>query len=273
MNRLRHFLLLVCAAFSLAGYASDATTDSLLARILPNNGDAKKFDCSLSTAEHAGSWFEVNADGQTVTIKGSDRIALATGINWYLHKAGVDISWNSPTATLPEVLPTATSGVRTSSVDYRYYLNFCTHSYSMAFWGWDRWQQEIDWMALHGVNLPLIITGMESVWKSVLEDGYGYSDLSHVNEFVTGSAFYGWFFMNNMTAWGGPQPESWYTQRTALAKQIFRRLNDFGMTPVIPGYVGMVPKDFLSYAAAGQVSDWTADDIVYGGSWERTKNS
>jgi hypothetical protein len=29
----------------------------------------------------------------------------------------------------------------------------------MAFWNWSRWEQEIDWMALHGVNLPLAFEG------------------------------------------------------------------------------------------------------------------
>ena len=44
---------------------------------------------------------------------------------------------------------------------YRYYMNVVTHSYSAAFWDEDRWMQEIDWMALSGVNLPLAFTGQE----------------------------------------------------------------------------------------------------------------
>ena len=38
-------------------------------------------------------------------------------------------------------------------------MNVVTHSYSAAFWDTDRWMQEIDWMALSGVNLPLAFTG------------------------------------------------------------------------------------------------------------------
>lgn len=267
MNHFRHFFFSLFVVLCASATASDATLDSLLARILPQGDDAAKFSCTLEPATAEGSWFEVSADGQSVSVKASDRIAAATGINWYLHKAGIDIAWNNPTAKLPDVLPAATSGRRTAAVDYRYYLNFCTHSYTMAFWGWDRWQQEIDWMALHGINLPLIITGMESVWKAVLQDGYGYSSLDEVDEFVSGAAYYGWFFMNNLTAWGGPQPQSWYEQREALAKQIFRRLSEFGMKPVIPGYVGMIPGKFLSYAAADSVKNWTSADIVSSGSW------
>ena len=32
-------------------------------------------------------------------------------------------------------------------------------SYSMAYWDWERWKAEIDWMALLGINLPLAFTG------------------------------------------------------------------------------------------------------------------
>jgi alpha-N-acetylglucosaminidase len=42
---------------------------------------------------------------------------------------------------------------------YRYYMNTCTFGYSTAFWSWERWQREIDWMALNGINTPLTAVG------------------------------------------------------------------------------------------------------------------
>ncbi len=30
---------------------------------------------------------------------------------------------------------------------------------SYAWWDWERWEREIDWMALNGINLPLAFTG------------------------------------------------------------------------------------------------------------------
>lgn len=239
--------------------------DSLLHRILPYNKDAEKFVCvTVRDASRKGDWFDVSCDGKKVTVKGPNNVSLATGINCFLNKAGIDISWNAPTASLPRRLPLMEES-HTSKVGYRYYLNFCTHSYSMAFWDWRRWQQEIDWMALHGVNLPLITEGMECVWKKVLMDDYGYPTLGGVNKFVTGSAYYGWFYMNNMTEWGGPQPQSWFDQREQLARQIFRRLKEYGIKPVIPGYVGMIPKDFFHYAT--KATSWKPSDIISSGLW------
>lgn len=39
----------------------------------------------------------------------------------------------------------------------------------MAFWDWEHWEQEIDWMALNGINRPLAIIGTAAIWKNTLE--------------------------------------------------------------------------------------------------------
>jgi alpha-N-acetylglucosaminidase len=38
---------------------------------------------------------------------------------------------------------------------------------SFVWWDWERWEKEIDWMALHGVNLPLAFVGQEAIWQKV----------------------------------------------------------------------------------------------------------
>lgn len=50
---------------------------------------------------------------------------------------------------------------------FRYYQNVCTFSYSDVWWDWPRWEREIDWMALNGINLPLAFTGQEALWQEV----------------------------------------------------------------------------------------------------------
>ncbi len=29
----------------------------------------------------------------------------------------------------------------------------------MPYWDWERWEKEIDWMAVHGINMPLALVG------------------------------------------------------------------------------------------------------------------
>ena len=74
-----------------------------------------------------------------------------------------------------------------TSLKLRYDFNYCTFSYSMAFWDWKRWEQEIDWMALHGINLPLAVVGEECVWFNMLKK-LGYSK-EEINKFISGPAF------------------------------------------------------------------------------------
>ena len=76
----------------------------------------------------------------------------------------------------------------------------------MAFWDWKRWEKEIDWMALHGINLPLAVVGQECVWKNMLEK-LGYTK-EEINKFIAGPAFLAWWAMNNLEGWGGPNPHT-----------------------------------------------------------------
>lgn len=141
----------------------------------------------------------------------------------------------------------------------KYHYNFCTHSYSMPFWGEKEWDEELKYLIDNGVNMPLITTGMECVWKALLER-YGYP---HPEEFIPGPGYMAWFQMNNLTGWGGPLPQSWFDDQLKLARHIFARCKEAGIKPVIPGYNGMIPHDFIDKTTAG----WDASSIHDSGTW------
>lgn len=186
-------------------------------------------------------FFELDQQGNKVVVRGNTYINIATGINWYLkYHAGIHLSWNGMQAKLPAVLPAVTRKERhETNLSLRYDFNYCTYSYSMAFWDWKRWEKEIDWMALHGINLPLAAVGEECVWFNMLSK-LGYTK-KEINEFIAGPAFLAWWEMNNLEGWGGPNPDSWYAQQEALQKKILKRMKEYGIEPVFPGYSGMVP--------------------------------
>lgn len=186
-------------------------------------------------------FFELDQQGDKVVVRGNTYINIATGINWYLkYHAGIHLSWNGMQTKLPAVLPAVTRKERhETNLSLRYDFNYCTYSYSMAFWDWKRWEKEIDWMALHGINLPLAAVGEECVWFNMLSK-LGYTK-KEINEFIAGPAFLAWWEMNNLEGWGGPNPDSWYAQQEALQKKILKRMKEYGIEPVFPGYSGMVP--------------------------------
>ena len=231
-------ILLACLCFPFAQLWSNPVHD-LLERIDP--GASKKF--ILQVKKGSSDFFELDQKGDKVVIRGNNYVNIATGLNWYLkYYAGIHLSWNGMTAELPESLPKVSTPVRKeTNLSLRYDFNYCTYSYTMAFWDWERWEKEIDWMALHGISLPLAVVGQECVWKNMLEK-LGYTK-EEINKFIAGPAFLAWWAMNNLEGWGGPNPDSWYTQQETLQKKILKRMREYGIEPVFPGYSGMVPHD------------------------------
>ncbi|WP_304231175.1 alpha-N-acetylglucosaminidase [Phocaeicola plebeius] len=231
-------ILLACLCFPFAQLWSNPV-NGLLERI--DSGASKKFIIQVKKGQ--SDFFELDQKGDKVVIRGNNYVNIATGLNWYLkYYAGIHLSWNGMTAKLPESLPKVSTPVRKeTNLSLRYDFNYCTYSYTMAFWDWERWEKEIDWMALHGINLPLAVVGQECVWKNMLEK-LGYSK-EEINKFIAGPAFLAWWAMNNLEGWGGPNPDSWYTQQEALQKKILKRMREYGIEPVFPGYSGMVPHD------------------------------
>lgn len=231
-------ILLACLCFPFAQLWSNPV-NGLLERI--DSGASKKFIIQVKKGQ--SDFFELDQKGDKVVIRGNNYVNIATGLNWYLkYYAGIHLSWNGMTAELPESLPKVSTPVRKeTNLSLRYDFNYCTYSYTMAFWDWERWEKEIDWMALHGINLPLAVVGQECVWKNMLEK-LGYTK-EEINKFIAGPAFLAWWAMNNLEGWGGPNPDSWYTQQETLQKKILKRMREYGIEPVFPGYSGMVPHD------------------------------
>lgn len=232
--RIIHVLVLL-----LLEVAAQAITPikGLLERI--DKGASRKFIIELTNTPI--EFFELDQKDDKVVIRGSNYVCIATGLNWYLkYYVGIHLSWNSMQAELPEVLPPVKQKERhETTMKYRYNFNYCTFSYTMAFGDWERWEKEIDWMALHGINLPLSIVGADCIWYRVLEK-LDYTP-KEINEFIAGPGFQAWWLMNNLKGWGGPNPDSWYKKQIVLQQWIVKRMREYGIEPVFPGYSGMVP--------------------------------
>lgn len=236
MNR-KLFFSAILLLSQIAAMASPIT--DLLERIDKGASAKFKIECKKSSKD----FFELDQSGNKVVVRGNNYVSIATGINWYLkYYAGINLSWNCMEADLPNILPPVLQKERhETDLKYRYALNYCTFSYSMAFWDWERWEREIDWMALHGINLPLAIVGADVVWKNVLEK-LGYTS-DEINDFIAGPGFQAWWLMNNLEGWGGPNPDNWYNHQEDLQKRILKRMREYGIHPVLPGYSGMVPNN------------------------------
>ncbi len=235
---MRRILFVVMLAVGLPLWANDALT-AFLERMSPGLSQKIKVEVREDTVD----FFEIGADNGLPSVTGSSIVNVASGLHRYLKEyCGVQVCWNDLRPEIPAVLPLPGKRERfITPLKNRYYLNYCTHSYSMAFWDWTRWEKEIDWMALHGVNMPLAITGLEAVWERMMKR-MGYDD-EQIKEFIAGGAFKAWWLMNNLEGWGGKVSREYIDSQTELQQKILKRMRELDMEPVLAGYSGMVPHD------------------------------
>lgn len=226
--------------FNLYAQSPVAAGEAFIHRQVPRH--AKWFRVEvLPPASHGLDTFEIEARDQRVVLRGNNGVAIASAFYHYIKEVvHGQITWNGVHLPLSTPLPLPSGKIaRATPHEKRYYLNYCTFNYSMSWWDWKRWEQEIDWMALHGINMPLAITGQEYIWYEVYKDmGLTDDDLS---SFFSGPAYFAWFYMGNLDAWGGPLPMAWMTSHRDLQIQILKRQRELGMKPVLPAFTGHVP--------------------------------
>lgn len=133
-----------------------------------------------------------------------------------------------------------------------------TFSYTAAFWTWEDWELQLDWMSLHGINLSLAWVGYEKTLLSTLLT-IGLTT-SEIISFFSGPAFQAWNrFGNIQGSWGGSLPFSWIEDQHLLQKKIVQRMVELGITPVLPAFTGFVPRELRRVAPGANIingSDW-----------------
>jgi alpha-N-acetylglucosaminidase len=232
----------------------------LIERVLPKQ--AIHFVLETIPADHGYDVFEVAGRGDEIILRGNNGVAIASALNWYLqHECHCDISWNCGNQlNLPQPLPVVPQPVRVlSPYKYRYAYNFCTHGYTMAWWHWPQWQRELDFLALKGINLALVIEGQESVWINTFTN-FGYAP-AQIRSWVPDPAHLPWFEMDNLESYGGPLSQDLVEPRLKLGQKILTRMRELGIKPMLPGYYGMVPPDFHKRFPKADVrlqGDWDA---------------
>ena len=216
--------------------------DIFLRRILPNHAD--QIDYSYIESENGKDIYEIDWQNNRLVLRGNNPVSIAAALGYYLkYTAKINLSWCGSHFELPKVIPQPKPYRCVIDQKYRVYMNYCTFHYSACWWDFDRWEREIDFMALNGINMPLCAVGIEAVWYETLLE-LGFHDME-ARAFLAGPAFLAWQWMTNLEGFGGPLPKSWIEKRLALGKKILQRQIEFGMYPIQQGFSGFVPKALM----------------------------
>ncbi|KAK4414490.1 Alpha-N-acetylglucosaminidase [Sesamum alatum] len=254
----------------------ESAARGVLLRLLPTHLSSFEFKIITKDACGGNSCFQISnyksssKDSAEIMIKGTTAVDITSGLHWYLkYWCGAHVSWDKTGGTqlgsIPKpgsLPPVKYEGVTVQRpVPWNYYQNVVTSSYSYVWWDWERWEKEIDWMALQGVNLPLAFTAQEAIWQKVFaEFNISKQDLT---DFFGGPAFLAWARMGNLHGWGGPLTQNWLNKQLIMQKQILSRMIELGMTPVLPSFSGNVPaalKAIFPKANISRLGDWNTVD-------------
>lgn len=176
-----------------------------------------------------------------IELRGSSPLAEAAAFGWYLkHIANGHLSWNG--CRIPAKFPVPDEKVTISSpYKYRFAYNYCALSYTAAFWDWERWEKELDYLAANGVNRLLVTAGLEKVWQEMLRE-MGYPE-QKINSYIAHPAYAAWWHMGNLEGEGGPVSQERIEAEAELGRKIFKRCRELGIEPVLQGFAGLLPHD------------------------------
>jgi alpha-N-acetylglucosaminidase len=138
--------------------SATSAAKGVLVRLLGNSADT--FGLREIPKENGLDVFLLEGSNGRLYVSGSSGGAICRGAYEYLKRAcHCLVTWDGDQLSLPKGLP---DFPRTRVVwpnKYRHYYNVCTFGYTLVWWDWKMWEREIDWMSLHGINMPLAMTG------------------------------------------------------------------------------------------------------------------
>jgi len=261
-KRLLAILLLVaCLLTSFATMKAQSPTmaaEGVLQRLMPHL--APQFQLALVSKPDHKDYFRITGTRGHIRVEAATQPTVLYGVNWYLkYVAHLQVSPNGFQLGPPNLVLAAPSAPieKPALYPWRYALNENVDGYSAPYWDEKRWQHEIDILAMSGTNAILIERGMDLVLYQTFRD-FGYSDQA-IRNWIVQPAHQNWQLMGNMCCFEAPISTELLEKRSESAKKLIAMLRNLGITPVLPGYYGIVPADFASLNPGAHVitqGDW-----------------
>ncbi len=237
---------------------------NLIKRNTPEIAD--RFELEIIDRRDGKGVYEIEGVNGKIVLRGDCKISLAMAYYRYLRdtcKVNLSHCGNEFINVTEAPLP-ADKTVHIIEQEKRAYLNYCTLGYSACWWEWERWEREIDFMAMRGINMPLSVVGFEAVLFYTLKD-LGYTDEGAM-EFISGPSYWPWQMMTNLDSYFSLTDKAYIDKKLELGKKIINRELELGMTPIQQGYTGQVPRTILRVmpkTRAYSLPSWCGFPVTY----------
>ena len=189
--------------------------------------------------------YEIETQNGKIVLRGDCTISLAMAYYRYLKDfCAVNLSWCGNTRLKVDTAPLPEQKItHIIEQEKRACMNYRAFGYSAVWWDWERWEREIDFMAMNGINMPLSIVGSEAVWYHTLRD-FGYSEQGAL-QFISGPCYWSWQLMTHFDSNLALTDPEYVEKRLELGKKIIKRETELGMSPIMQGFSGHVPRTII----------------------------
>lgn len=259
------FVVSFCCAYTAIATAQTATAYTAVLKRLLGEEKSKTFVLTLKKDDKLNH-FQLKTSNSKVNVVANSEVALCSGVYFYLkHYCNSIISWSGSRINIPAKLPYADTSVSTP-YQYHYYFNVVTNGYTTAYWNWQRWEKEIDWMAMHGINMPLLGGAHEAILYRVFQQ-FGLSS-EEAKKYFSGPAYFPWNRMGNLQGWDGNFPDNYFDKQIKLAHQVLNRCRQLGMKPIVHAFAGFVPPSLKKIYPNEEIRE-----LQWGGGLPKENNS
>lgn len=260
-NQILLFILFISAQQFCAVSSESRQTGALkvLERVLKTSELPVRFTLE-EDSKH--SFFEYSVENGVLYLRANSNVSLCSGFYDYIKANHMGLlTWSGNNIKLPKQLSDCPKTVKQSAFKHNYYFNVVTYGYSTPYWDWSRWEQEIDWMAFHGYDMPLALMASEAIMARVYKK-FGFSD-EEIDTYFTGAAHLPFLRMGLMERLDGPLGEDWYKHSVDLQHKVLERMKELGMKPICPAFAGFVPKEIKKYYPDVEVVTTTWSNVFH----------
>jgi len=214
---------------------------SLIDRCSPEFAD--NFIFEITEAEGGTDIFGYETSEDKVLLKGNSQLSLAVAYYHFMRDCcGAYFSADHTLVYGDFSLPSEKKEGEIKG-KYRTCFEYTTFSCAACWWNWERWEKEIDFMAMNGINMPLCAVGTEAVWMKTMLDLGMHENLALAG--ISGPSFWGWQLSDCFDGYL-PQATKESIDRTLeLGRKIADRERELGMTPVMQGFTGYIFRNFI----------------------------
>lgn len=226
---------------------TDAATQKAAAEKIINDFTGGKLSVTVTvdlTPTDGKDKFSYEYTGGQLQIHASNGVSACRAFYDFVKNNGAGISsWTANRFEMPEQLTKTKQTEYTSPYRHHQYFNVVTYGYSTPYWNEERWDKEIAWMALHGIDMPLMLIGSEAIYREVFKEMYKVTD-TQLDDWEVGPAHLPWMRMGNLAgkSFDGPLGKNWHDRQRELAHHVLDEMRKLGMKPIVPAFGGFIPK-------------------------------